>query len=70
MLKCLRVQWNTSEGVDEVFTPVLHDLCKWDSTLKTHLFLTLGTRERTTSYCRDRDMQMSHSLLVVDALRN
>ena len=26
-------------------------------------FFNVGTRERITSYCRDRDMQMSHSLI-------
>ena len=32
-----------------------HEKCSW-------LFNSGGTRERTTSYGRDRDMQMSHSL--------
>ena len=34
-----------------------------------HAIFLPTQNERTTSYCRDMDMQMSHSL-VVDALRN
>ena len=34
------------------------------------LFSLVGTRERTTSYCRDRDMQMSHSLTRSRRFRN